>query len=206
MISVPDFKALIAGLQSAYPRYTLVSNDAAFKLWYASLADLDEDALKRAAKQHILTAKFPPTISELRERAYNLTAEPETSAAAAWDELMRALSGASSPDSAETWERLPTITKELVGGFRTFRTWANIPRDQLETVQRPTFTKKYDAMMLQTRQQSAAPAAFRNPSRAIEAAQVPQIEERDYTEHEKIPMPPELKAKLYERLRRNRNV
>lgn len=201
MISSDDFKTIIAGLQTAYPRYEIVTNSSAFKLWYASLCDLDETALKRAAKQHIMCSPFPPSISELRQRAYDLTADPATSAAVAWDTLMRALSGANSPDSIETWESLPTITKELVGGFRTFRAWSNVPVDQLETVQRPMFIKKYDAVMLRTRQQSATPAPLRNPARSIEGSTMQMIEERDYSEHEKLPMPPELKNKLLARLR-----
>ena len=196
MISSTEFKTIIAGLQCAYPRYAIVTTDAAFKLWYSSLKDINADTLKKAAQQHIMTSQYPPSISELRQRAFNLTAPADDIAAAEWDRLMRSLSRAHSPEGREVWESLPTLTKELVGGFHSFLAWSSTPTEQLESVQRPIFIKT-----AQNRQQASAPVQLRDPQRQLETKPVQQIEEhKNYEPGEKIGAPPELMRSLRQRL------
>ena len=200
MISVQDFKTVVAALQSAYPRYQVITNDAAFRLWYTSIADIDEDALKKAARQHIMQSSFPPSISELRQRAYNLTAPDDDHASVEWDRLMRALSHAHAPDSQETWENLPSLTKELVGGYHSFLSWSSTPTEQLESVQRPMFIKRFENATASQRQQASAPARLRDPKRQLETRPVEQIEEQAEEVREKLAMPPELMKALRSRL------
>ena len=201
MISSTEFKTIIAGLQCAYPRYAIVTTDAAYKLWYSSLKDIDGDTLKKAAQQHIMTSQYPPTISELRQRAFNLTAPADDIAAAEWDRLMRALSRAHSPEGREIWENLPTLTRELVGGFHSFLAWSSTPTEQLESVQRPMFIKRFETKTAQNRQQASAPVQLRDPQRQLETKPVQQIEEHENPEPgEKIGAPPELMRSLRQRL------
>lgn len=201
MISSTEFKTIIAGLQCAYPRYTIVTTDAAFKLWYSSLKDINADTLKKAAQQHIMTSQYPPSISELRQRAFNLTAPADDMAAAEWDRLMRSLSRAHSPEGREIWENLPTLTKELVGGFHSFLAWSSTPTEQLESVQRPMFIKRFEARTAQNRQRASAPVQLRDPQRQLETKPVQQIEEHDdYEPGEKVGAPPELMKALRQRL------
>lgn len=199
-LSEMEFKQILAGIQCAYPRYAVVTTDEAFKLWYASLKDIDAVTLKKAAQQHIMTAQFPPSISELRQRAYNITAPPDNMAAAEWDRLMRALSHAHAPDSQETWENLPSLTKELVGGYHSFLSWSSTPTEQLESVQRPMFIKRFENATASQRQQASAPARLRDPKRQLETRPVEQIEEQAEEVREKLAMPPELMKALRSRL------
>lgn len=200
-LSEMEFKQILAGIQCAYPRYAVVTTDEAFKLWYASLKDIDAVTLKKAAQQHIVTAQFPPSISELRQRAFNLTAPADDIAAAEWDRLMRALSRAHSPEGREIWENLPTLTRELVGGFHSFLAWSSTPTEQLESVQRPMFIKRFETRTAQNRQQASAPVRLRDPQRQLETKPVQQIEEHDdYEPGEKVGAPPELMKALRQRL------
>lgn len=200
-LSEMEFKQILAGIQCAYPRYAVVTTDEAFKLWYASLKDIDAVALKKATQQHIMTNPYPPAISELRQRAFNLTAPADDIAAAEWDRLMRSLSRAHSPEGHEVWESLPTLTKELVGGFHSFLAWSSTPTEQLESVQRPMFIKRFETKTAQNRQQASAPVQLRDPQRQLETKPVQQIEEHENPEPgEKIGAPPELMRSLRQRL------
>ncbi len=202
MISINEFKVLIAAVQSAYPRHQVVTNDQAFRFWYSSLCDIDDAALKNAVRQHILTSVFPPSIAEIRQRAHDLTAPPDSAGAAEWNKLLRALGHAYSPDSRETWNSLPPVTREIIGGYQSFVNWSAIPVDKLETVQRPMFIKQYELRMNQKRQQAATPQALRNPERAsLETVQVTEIEGPQDLDREKVGAPPELMQALRKRLR-----
>lgn len=200
-LSEMEFKQILAGIQCAYPRYAVVTTDEAFKLWYASLKDIDAVALKKATQQHIMTNPFPPSISELRQRAYNLTSPADNLASVEWDRLMRALSHAHAPDSESAWENLPTLTKELVGGYHSFLSWSATPTEQLESVQRPMFIKRFEARTAQNRQQASAPVRLRDPRTELETRPVQQIEAHDdFERKEKIGAPPELMKALRQRL------
>ena len=114
---------------------------------------------------------------------------------------MRALSHAHAPDSQETWENLPTLTKELVGGYHSFLSWSSTPTEQLESVQRPMFIKRFENATANQRRQASAPDRLRDPRSELETRPVQQIETRDDCEpREKVGAPPELIKALRQRL------
>ena len=84
-------------------------------------------------------------------------------ASQAWDQLLRALRNAYAPESERIWNELPEITKQIVGGYATFRAWGNTETASLETVQRPMFMKRFEELQSRIRKEAAVDEKFREP-------------------------------------------
>ena len=87
--SVNEFRTIMTALSTAYPRDNFISNETAFNLWYSALHDIDYPTLKRAAQSYIMANKFPPTIADIRQLAYDLDAPADALAAEEWARLMK---------------------------------------------------------------------------------------------------------------------
>lgn len=161
MISPDGFLVIITLLMTAYPQFEGSLETSKYGLWYECLKDIDEAVLTCAVKQHIMSSPFPPSISELRKRAFDLILPPARPATVAWDTLMRALESAGSINSTKAWAALDATTKEIVGGYHTFIAWSNMSRDQLESFQRTSFIKCYEQLTLKQRQNGSLPDNYR---------------------------------------------
>ena len=174
---IEDFRVVMRGLMAAYPKDNFIPNEYTFNLWYATLCDIDFPTLTRAAKSYIMSNKFPPGISDIRQIAYDLDSPADELAAEEWVRLTRALGHAGSPEAADYWNRLPEITKEIIGGFSEFREWSLMPTVDLMTVQRPMFIKRYEEKSKLRRLRGAVPTALRTPVKELTAATVARLEE-----------------------------
>lgn len=180
-LGIEDFRTIIRGLQAAFPRDNFIPNEYTFNLWYTTLQDIPYPSLLKASQNYIMTNRFPPTIADLRQLAYDMSVKPDVLASQAWNQLLRALRMSYAPDSRDVWEQLPEITKQCVGGYATFRAWGNTELSALESVQRPMFVKRYEEIQYRTRREDAVPEAIRKPlptladeHLAIESIEKPQ--------------------------------
>ena len=177
-ITRDDFSIITKGLKAAYPKDDFISSEYTFNLWYTALQDIDYPTLNRAATAYIMSNHFPPTISDIRQLAYDLTAPADEIAAEEWNKLMKALGQAGRPDAVEYWKALPEVTREIVGGFSEFREWSLLPITDLMTVHRPMFIKRYEERMKRKRLTAPLPVQLRNPERMLEEHLPPLIENR----------------------------
>ena len=199
--SLEDFRTIMGALIAAYPRDNFIPNEYTFTLWYSALHDLGYPVLNRAAQSYIMANKFPPTIADIRQLAYDLDAPADALAAEEWARLMKALGQAGSPDAVERWKKLPEVTREIVGGFSEFREWSLLPATDLMTVQRPMFIKRFEERTKQKRLSAPLPIQLRKPERTLEEHLPPLIEDRqDQKTGRGTAAPADLIAKLRERL------
>lgn len=191
----------MTALSTAYPRDNFIPNEYTFNLWYSALHDIDYQRLNKAAQAYIMANKFPPTIAEIRQIAYDLDAPADDLAAEEWARLMKALGHAGSPEAADYWNRLPETTKEIIGGFSEYREWANMPTVDLMSVQRPMFIKRFEERTRQKRLTAPLPVQLRKPERTLEEHLPPLIEDREERPaRQGTAAPEDLIAKLRERL------
>lgn len=201
-LAVEDFRTIVRGLQAAFPRDNFIPNEYTFNLWYTALQDIPYPSLNKASTSYIMSNRFPPTIADIRQLAYDLSAQPDELPSAAWNQLLRALREAYAPDSEEVWNQLPDITKKIVGGYATFRAWGNTELSALESVQRPMFVKRFEEYSQRGRQAAAIPQALRKPEPAL--PQPPArtaIEDKEST-GERVQAPKEMLEQLYQKLGR----
>lgn len=197
-VSFEDFKVVMKGLTTAYPQQNFIKDEYALNLWYTALQDIPYPTLNKAATNYIMTHKFPPTIADIRELSYRLSNAAPMLGPAAWNQLIRALRQAYAPDSERIWEQLPDITKQIVGGYSTFRQWGNTSLETLESVQRPMFIKRFDEYQRREMIDKITPISVRPPQPAI-----PGTPKRDLIEEKRgdgVEAPDDLMKKLRERL------
>lgn len=200
-ITREDFKLIIASLNAAYPKDDFMPNQHTFSLWYSMLQDIDYQTLNRAAAAYISQNHFPPSISDIRQLAHDLTAPPDDIAAEEWEKLMKALGNAGRIDAFDYWQQLPESTKQIVGGFCQFKEWAFMPKEDLMNVQRPMFIKRFEDMAKRNRTAGALPDWARTPTKSLEGYTPPALEDKSSSEaREKTKAPAELLARLRQRL------
>lgn len=195
-LSRDDFKVIVASLKSAFPSWKM--DELTFNLWYTTLQDIPYPTLNKAAMNYIMTNKYNPTIADLRELSYRLSTDAPMLAPAAWNQLIRALRQAYSPDSEMYWDQLPDLTKKIVGGYSTFRQWGNTSLETLESVQRPMFIKRFDEYQRREMVDKITPVSVRPPQTAI-----PETPSKNLIEEKKgegVEAPEDLMKKLRERL------
>lgn len=201
-LAVEDFRTIVRGLQAAFPRDNFIPNEYTFNLWYTALQDIPYPSLNKASTSYIMSNRFPPTIADIRQLAYDLSAQPDELPSAAWNQLLRALREAYAPDSEEVWNQLPDITKKIVGGYATFRAWGNTELSALESVQRPMFVKRFEEYSQRERKAAAIPQALRKPEPALpQPTARTAIEDKEST-GESVQAPKEMLEQLYQKLGR----
>lgn len=196
-LSKDDFKIIIASIKSAYPSWNI--DQHGLNLWYSTLQDIPYPTLNKAALNYVMTHKFAPTIADLRELSYRLSTDAPMLAPAAWNQLIRALRQAYSPDSEMYWEQLPDLTKKIVGGYTTFRQWGNTSLETLESVQRPMFLKRFEEYQRREVMDKITPIGVRPPQTAIPTT--PRMELIEERKSEGVEAPEEMLRKLKERLK-----
>lgn len=196
-LSKDDFKIVMASLKSAYPNWSIDQHGV--NLWYSTLQDIPYPTLNKAALNYVMTHKFAPTIADLRELSYRLSTDAPMLAPAAWNQLIRALRQAYSPDSEMYWEQLPDLTKKIVGGYTTFRQWGNTSLETLESVQRPMFLKRFEEYQRREMMDKITPISIRPPQTAIPAT--PRTELIEERKSEGVEAPEDMLRKLKERLK-----
>jgi len=136
-------------LHAAYPNYVFADNT--ILVYCEMLADLDPYLLEQAAKAHLVTGKFFPTIAELRERVANLVerACSTPGAAEAWGEVtekMRiygnTLYGGSVPEFSS-----PIVTR-VVGYFG----WNDLCLSENSVADRARFLQAYEIELTRARE------------------------------------------------------
>jgi hypothetical protein len=146
------------------------------KLWAGTLQDISFTEASYALVSWFQTEHWPPLPADIREKVYNLKTEPDVLASQAWDQLLRALRNAYAPESEKIWNELPDITKQIVGGYATFRAWGNTETASLETVQRPMFMKRFEELQRRIRKEAAVDEKFREPLPALSGSEHTAIE------------------------------
>lgn len=174
----------------------------ALDIWTRGLKDLTFTDVSHAVSSWILTERWLPTIADIRAKCYNLTTPPDMLASNAWDQLIRALRHSYAPESEDVWNQLPPVTKEIVGGYAAFRAWGNTETQALESVQRPMFIKRFEAMQARDRKQAAVPGYFREPRPSLPDQEIRSMESliEDRRSKDRVPAPEDKMAELRRRL------
>ncbi len=146
MASEQQIIKLMAVLSLAYPNYQI--KDGQTELYYQMLKDLDYELLDAAAKSLMTTAKFYPSIAELRQTAFDLTEKAQgiPDAFTAWEEVMYKIGHKMTYDEPEWSHPLIARAVQTVG----FKRLCNFNLDDL-SFERSNFYKVYDSLLSRAR-------------------------------------------------------
>lgn len=116
-----EFKVLVKAMKAVYAQATFIPDNDAFNVWYELLKDLEYKKCATAIQVYMSTEKFPPTISDIREKYFDK--EPEFTEMEAWA-LVRKAIGDSIYHSVERFNELPINIQKAIGTPNQLRNWA----------------------------------------------------------------------------------
>lgn len=107
-----EFGQIVFMIQAFYPREDLLSNDAIKEVWFEQLKDIPYDVCQSAIKKWVLTQKWSPSVSEIRELCIELTGGLTPDSGQAWDEVLKAIRKYGYLREAEALASMSPLTRE----------------------------------------------------------------------------------------------
>lgn len=123
---------VLAILKAAYPRQDIPPETVA--VYADMLSDLDGDAVATAARAHIATSPFFPSVSELRRRALPPALQPEV----AWGEVMHKIASVGR-------YRIPAWSSPAIEATVNAIGWQELCGSENLSVERAHFFRTYAA-------------------------------------------------------------
>ncbi len=140
---------ILGVLAAAYPNFNLQTQT--IQVYRQMLADLDPDLLEQAAKAHLATHPFFPTVAELRENAGKLveraTATP--SSAGAWGEVLDKIHRYGNTLYGGT---VPEFSSPLIARVVGYFGWNELCLSENLTADRARFLQAYEIELARARE------------------------------------------------------
>lgn len=153
-----EIGALIALTAANYPNMQERDLRPTANLWKEMLSDIPFDVAKAAIIKVLSTAKFWPTVAEIREAASQLTNPQILSSAEAWGLVVQANDKYGYYRSIEGMESLPPMVQMAVkamGGFR------EICMSENPGVTRAQFMRMYEQYAAREKEMAVLPESVR---------------------------------------------
>lgn len=134
------------------------------KVWTMLLEDLHPLLVTNAVKKHCMTARFAPTIAEIRESAVNITNPAlEETAAEAWGNVTKAIRRFGWYREEEALASLNEKTRAAVKSMG----WKSICESEEPEIVRSQFRKAYETMAARAKEQAMIPESFKKTLREL---------------------------------------
>lgn len=146
---------LVAILVAAFPRPPI--GEKTIEVYERMLADLDRELAHRAVARLIATAKFLPTIAEIRAAATELTLGPRRLGGEAWGDVGAAIREFGRYQAPEFDDPLTAECVRQLG-------WLTLCDSTNDVADRARFVELYDGLALRQRADAVAGPALALPS------------------------------------------
>lgn len=155
-----EFLFLAKAMRAAYSQQSFLPDEESIRVWYRMLKDLDGKLVATAVYRHISTAKFPPTIAEIREQCVSIAAPVGRDWSEGWSVVNRAISrwGMYRPQEA-----LETIREQdpLAADIASQLGWESLCVSENPVADRASFRKAYEAAQFRGRELAKLPPSVR---------------------------------------------
>jgi len=133
------------------------------KLWQKMLSDIPYELAEKAILKVITTAKYFPTIAEIREAAVTLSSPNIPCAIEAWGEVMNALRRYGYYRTQEALDSLSPLTRQVVKMIG----WTHIAMSEEIGVLHGQFRMAYEQYAKRARDSQTLPVFLQNNAKAI---------------------------------------
>jgi hypothetical protein len=158
-MTIDEVGAILDVFEVMYPQFYKGADDnkkaLALKGWYMQLKEYPSKLVTESVNALISTSKYPPTVSEVKEKILMLTRPPDMTEAEAWNLVYNAIKSANYR-SQENFNNLPPMLQRLVGGPSQLREWAQMETKPLE-VASSNFMRSYTARVKQEKEYQILP-------------------------------------------------
>lgn len=158
-----EFGILVSAMVSLYPEMNLMRDPDAARIWYAMMGDMDYQTASRALQYHVNTSPYAPKVVDFRR--YAARGETEMTAEEAWALVTRALRNGLY-GAEEEFAKLPEGVKRAVGSPVNLREWAQLGKDEVQSVQKSHFVRAYRTEMERAEQDRLLPLGLRGEENA----------------------------------------
>ena len=160
-----DTLGIMALLQTAYPSYYARQDEQqrreAAAMWHELFADDDANLVGAAVKALIVSGgAFPPSIGEIKQKMYELTAPAELSETEAWALVSRAISNGIY-GYAEEFAKLPPTVQAAVGSPNQLREWAMMDTETVQSVVASNFMRGFKTIVRREKEDALLPASVK---------------------------------------------
>ena len=135
-------------MKTAYPNfYKEMTKEEMYNtidLWYEMLKDFNSKLIVLTVKHLISTFKYPPTIADIKSKAYELTNKEETPSEL-WEKLAKAVRNGLY-GYKEEFEKLPDEVKDFVKNPYQLKEMAMLDTDVFHTVTKGQFLKQVEIL------------------------------------------------------------
>lgn len=166
-----EFVVWAAALQTYFPRYNILPNEAAMELWYQELQDIPADLLTTGLRKWVVTEKWPPTIAELRDVCAEIVQGKAPDWGDAWREVVKAIGRYGIFRPEEAIASMSPLTQEAVRRI----SWTEICNSSNTDTLRAQFRQVYEIVSKRQVEDRKLPAALKE---AIAAVSLPRMEGR----------------------------
>lgn len=155
-----EFKVLVKAMKAVYTDPKFIPDSYAFDVWYSLLQDLEYETTSMAVQKYILSNKFPPAISDIREQYVSVTHPKELSEMEAWSLVSKALRNGYYGAEQE-FEKLPKIVQKAVGSPSQLRNWSQTSIESIENVIQSNFMRTYRSVVAGEKEITKMPKKIR---------------------------------------------
>ena len=157
-----ETKSILSVLRAGYPNFYKDLNkadaDQIIDLWATMFVDEPVKVVIEAVKTLMVTAKFPPTIADVKEKIYLVTHPQAMTEAEAWNIVKKAIGYY---NAQEHFEALPPILQKLVGSPNQLREWGMMDMDEVNTIVASNFMRSYKARVQHEKETAMLPESTR---------------------------------------------
>lgn len=158
-----EFSVLAKAMNTLYWDMKLADNKGAMDIWYAMMGDMDYQTASRALQYHVNTSPYAPKVVDFRR--YAARGETEMTAEEAWAVVTRALRNGLY-GAEEEYAKLPEGVKRAVGSPVNLREWAQLGKEEVQSVQKSHFVRAYRTEMERAEQDRLLPLGLRGETNA----------------------------------------
>jgi hypothetical protein len=192
-----EFAKIVKGLKSVYTEPTFIPDQYAFDVWYALLKDLDYQTVSKGTQKYMMSSRYTPKPSDIREHCMEFMQEPELNEMEAWSLVSKALRNGYYGAEQE-FEKLPPLVQRAVGQPSNLRQWATTDIDSIENVIQSNFQRTYRAVLNSNKDKQKLNSNLRQqlPEREFYKTDTQNSIEQKPDYSDCVPMPQEIKERL----------
>lgn len=169
------FKVLVKAMKAVYTDPKFIPDKYAFDVWYSLLQDLEYETASIAIEKYMLSNKFPPTISDIREQYTSVTNPEQLSEMEAWSLVSRALRNGYYGAEQE-FDKLPKIVQKAVGTPSQLRNWSQTSIESIENVIQSNFMRTYRAVVSREKEIEKMPVRIQEVIKTVNSDSMKRLE------------------------------
>lgn len=169
-----EFAVFADRLKTAFPKDNLLSTKDQMDWWFDLLGDIPFQTAILALKKYALSNKFPPSVSEIRTIAADLTGERLPDADEAWGQVNNAIRRFGYMREREALDSMSEPVRKAVERIG-FQNICQSPYEQLNTL-RAQFRGSYEAEYRRSMEVHKMPERMRLEQATLHQAALPMKE------------------------------